>query len=152
MDIQIRRAAPEEAGALSQIALVAKRHWGYPERWMELWKPELTFDRAYFEQNESWVAANGGQQVGFYTLQEKDGHAWLDNLFIKPEYMGQGIGKTLFNHAIEVSRQHGHILLRWESDPNATGFYEKLGARKIGERRSEVDGQSRRLPIMEINL
>ena len=39
-----------------------------------------------------------------------------------------------------------------EADPNALGFYEKMGMRKIGERQSEVDGQPRSLPVMEISL
>ena len=54
--ISIRRARPEEANELTRIALAAKRHWGYPERWMEIWRPQLTFSIDYFEQNEIWVA------------------------------------------------------------------------------------------------
>jgi hypothetical protein len=42
--------------------------------------------------------------------------------------------------------------LRIESDPNAQSFYEKIGARKVGEVHSEVDSQPRVLPVMEINL
>lgn len=37
--ILIRRVLPEEAAQLSRIALAAKRHWGYPERWIEAWTP-----------------------------------------------------------------------------------------------------------------
>ncbi len=57
MDIEIRRALPEEAEALTQIAIAAKGHWGYPERWMQIWTPELTFRSEYFEKNESWMAS-----------------------------------------------------------------------------------------------
>jgi hypothetical protein len=42
--------------------------------------------------------------------------------------------------------------LQLEADPNAIGFYEKMGMWKIGERQSEVDGQLRILPIMEMAL
>jgi ribosomal protein S18 acetylase RimI-like enzyme len=150
--ISIRRAIPDEADILSGIAFSAKAHWGYPERWMEIWKPQLTFSPEYFEENESWVAVDGEKPIGFYTLQEKHGNAWIDNLWVLPEYIGKGIGKMLFFHAAELSRQRGYKALQLEADPNAFGFYEKMGMHKIGERRSEMDGQPRILPIMEMEL
>src|SRR2546425_9351805 len=36
--IQIRRAMPGEANALTKIAHAAKRHWGYPANWIAHWK------------------------------------------------------------------------------------------------------------------
>jgi GNAT superfamily N-acetyltransferase len=152
MDLQIRRAKPEQAEALTQIALAAKRHWGYPECWMELWKPQLTFGPEYFEENESWVAEFNNAPIAFYTSLEKDGSAWLENLWVSPAWIGRGVGKSLFSHALDLSRQRGYKILRLEADPNAAGFYEKMGMYKIGERRSEVEGQTRILPIMEIAL
>jgi GNAT superfamily N-acetyltransferase len=152
MILQIRRALPEEADTLSQIALSAKAYWGYPERWMEIWTSQLTFSPEYFEENDSWVAEIDIIPVAFYTLQERDGNAWLENLWVFPEHIGKGIGKALFLHAVELSRQREYRILQLESDPNAVGFYEKMGMRKIGERHSEIEGQPRILPIMEMKL
>ena len=67
----IRRAVPDEADRLTHIALAAKAHWGYPERWMELWKPQLTFSPEYFAENESWVAETNNIAIAFYTLLER---------------------------------------------------------------------------------
>ncbi len=119
---------------------------------MELWKPQLTFNSKYFEENESWAAEINGVPVAFYTLLEQDGNAWIENLWVSPERIGKGVGKYLFLHALELSRQRGFQQLRLESDPNAVGFYEKMGMYKIGERRYELDGQPRSLPTMEIKL
>jgi len=58
----------------------------------------------------------------------------------------------LFIHAVELVRQRGYKILQLEADPNAIGFYEKMGMLKIGERRSEVDGKPRILPIMELTI
>ena len=77
---------------------------------------------------------------------------WLDNLWVLPEFMGQGIGQQLFQHALERSRERGESVLKIEADPNAKSFYEKMGARQIGEHHGEVDGHARVLPVMEINL
>jgi len=152
VNISIRPAMPEDAGELTQIALSAKAHWGYPERWMEIWTPQLTFTSEYFENNESWVAVDGDQQIGFYTLQDSDGFAWLENLWVLPAYMGKGIGKQLFLHAVELGRQRGYKTLQLEADPNALDFYERMGMLKIGEHQYELDGQPRILPILEMIL
>lgn len=148
----IRRVNSEEAKVLTQIALSAKRHWEYPERWMEIWTPQLTFTTEYFEENESWVAVDGEKAIAFYTLQDKNGIAWLENLWVLPEYIGKGVGKELFLHALNLARQRGYKTLQLEAEPNAMGFYEKMGMEKIGERRSEIEGQPRILPVMEMAL
>lgn len=150
--MKIRLALSEDADVLSQIALSAKVYWGYPKRWMEIWTPQLTFDVKYFEENESWVAVDDGEPIAFYTLQARDGIAWLENLWVLPEHIGRGIGKQLFVHAVSRSRELGHEVLQLEADPNAIKFYEKMGMKQVGERHSEVDGQPRILPIMEMIL
>jgi len=150
--ILIRRVDPKEAELLTQIALSAKRHWGYPEQWMAIWAPQLTFTPEYFEAREGWAAVDGEKPVAFYTLEDANGVAWLENLWVLPEYIGKGVGKELFHHAMTLARQRGYKSLQLEADPNALGFYEKMGMKKIGERHSEVDGSVRILPVMEIAL
>jgi ribosomal protein S18 acetylase RimI-like enzyme len=152
MNLQIRHAVSQEATTLSQIAFAAKAHWGYPERWLEIWKPQLTCSPEYVEKNESWVAEAKGVPIAFYTLQEKDGNAWIENLWVLPEFIGKGAGKKLFQHAKKLSRQRNYKTLQLEADPNAAGFYEKMGMYKIGARHSQVEGQPRILPIMEMKL
>ena len=150
--VSIRRVMPSEANTLSTIALSAKAHWGYPDHWMEIWRSQFTFTPEYFEENESWVAEINNTPVAFYTLQDRDGKAWIENLWVLPEYIGQEIGKQLFLHAMASARQRGYTRLQLEADPNAVGFYEIMGMRKIGEHKSEIEGQLRILPIMEMTL
>ena len=150
--ITIRPVEPEEADILSTIAVAAKRHWNYPEHWMKLWIPQLTFGPAYFEANESWAAESANTVIAFYTLQDRDGNAWLENIWVLPKYMGQGVGKDLFMHASSRARELGYKTLRLEAEPNAVGFYEKMEMRKVGEYQYELEGQPRVLPIMEIDL
>lgn len=150
--IDIRPVIPDQADELSRIALAAKRHWGYPERWIEIWTPQLTFTPEYFRSNEGWAAVQNEAPIGFYTLLEANETASIENLWVLPECMGQGIGKQLFLHAVGIARQRGYKILQLEADPHAVGFYEKMGMYKVGERHSEVDGQPRTLPIMEKQL
>ena len=148
----IRRAQPQEADQLTQIAIAAKRHWNYPEHWMELWLPQLTFSPEYLEKNESWVVEQDGVPIAFSTIQEHDGNFWIGDMWVSPEYMGRGVGKKLFAYALILARQRGFKTLQLEADPNAVGFYEKMGLHIIGERQYELDGRPRILPLMEIKL
>ena len=150
--ISIRRVIPKEADELTRIAISAKRYWNYPENWMEIWIPQLTFRPEYFEDNESWAAEMDGTPIAFYTWQDRNGIAWIENLWVLAEYIGTGVGKQLFQHALIRSRESGYKIMQLESDPNARGFYEKMGMRKIGEHPAEVDGQPRTIPVMEIEL
>jgi hypothetical protein len=36
------------------------------------------------------------------------------------------------------------------ADPNAAGFYRRMGAMQIGETDSPIDGQERKLPRMKV--
>lgn len=149
---QIERALPQHATVLTDIAIAAKRYWKYPERWITIWIPSLTISSDYISRNETWMALVERQPVGFYSLTPDREAMWLDNLWVLPNFMRQSIGRQLFAHALERGRTFGITALQIEADPNAQNFYEKMGARKIGEHHGEVDGHPRTLPIMEIAL
>lgn len=112
----------------------------------------LTISPEYIQENETWVVVVDELPVAYYSLKQEHESLWLDNLWVLPEFMGQGIGKQLFQHALERCRARSVSILKIESDPNAQSFYEKMGARKVAEHRSEVDGQPRALPVMEVAL
>jgi GNAT superfamily N-acetyltransferase len=150
--ITIQRATPEQAAELNAVTLAAKRHWNYPEKWIQFWLPTLVISPEYIQENETWVAVQGDRCIAYYSLKEEDESLWLDNLWVLPEFMGQGIGRDLFQHALERSRILGATIMGVVSDPNAQKFYEKMGARKVGEYQTEIDGQPRVLPVMEIKL
>lgn len=61
---------------------------------------------------------------------------YLEDLFVRPEQRGKGVGKRLLQHlaALAVSRRCGRLewsVLDWNVD--AIGFYEKLGAKAQDE-------------------
>ena len=57
--MQIRRATPDEADTLTSIAHAAKRHWNYPEKWIEQWRSDLTITPEFIAKNEVYVAVGG---------------------------------------------------------------------------------------------
>ena len=56
--------------------------------------------------------------------------------------MGRGIGRSLFQHAVEGLRESGGHVLKIGSDPNAEGFYQRLGAKRVGNKRQRIEGSA----------
>ena len=152
MLIQIRRANPNEAESLTAIAHAAKRHWGYPESWIERWTSDLAITPDFIANNEVFVAVNGGKIVGCCALVLSDSVAELEHMWINPPDMANGIGRALFTQVKERARHLRIPALELSADPNAEGFYERMGAKRIGEVRADMDSQRRVLPRMRIEL
>jgi len=152
MKIEIRRARPDEADHLTALAHAAKRHWGYPESWIAHWKSDLTITTEFISTNEVFVALAGKDIIGCSALVLSDSVAELEHMWIKPEYMGKGVGRELL---AQVTNRAANLDLREleiSADPNAEGFYRHMGAVRIGEIHSEIEGEPRVLPRMKLEL
>jgi GNAT superfamily N-acetyltransferase len=146
---EIVRAKPEDAETLTEIAHAAKRHWGYPENWMAAWRDVLTMRADFIAANIAYVAREDNLAVAFYVLTTEEDGIHLDHLWVLPRAMGRGIGRALFEHAAAEAKNFGFDSIKIEADPNAEGFYERMGARRLGVQISEVEGTRRELPLLE---
>jgi GNAT superfamily N-acetyltransferase len=144
----IVRARPEEAEALTEIAHAAKRHWGYPENWIAVWRDILTMRPEFIAENVAYCAVEDDHAIGFYVLTTEDDGLHLDHLWILPGAMRRGIGRALFEHAAVEASRLGFNLIKIEADPNAEGFYKRMGASRVATARSEVCGEARELPLL----
>ena len=131
--MRIRPAQTDESPALTEIAHQAKRHWGYPDHWIDHWKDELTISPEFVATHEVYVAESDGKLLGFYALIVREDKAELDHLWVAPEHIGAGVGKELFLHAMQDAARRNVSAVEILADPNAEGFYRKLGAHRIGE-------------------
>lgn len=143
----IRPAVAGDADALTALAHAAKRHWRYPEEWIALWRRDLTFTHAFIERYPVYCALEGDAIVGVYALLFAGADCELEHFWIAPARMGTGIGRALFEHAVERCRAIGARRLWINADPNAEGFYQRMGARRVGEVPSTPAGRT--LPRLE---
>ncbi|MBI3158248.1 MAG: GNAT family N-acetyltransferase [Chloroflexi bacterium] len=149
--VNIRRARAGEAPALQSLLHRSKAHWGYSEEVMGVVRRVMTVSERGIAEDAVFVAEVGGRVAGFASLENRRDHAWLEDLFIEPEFIGQGVGRALWGHVCAHARQQGFTVMRWESDPNARGFYEHLGATVIGPTPSHIV-PGLMIPLMEIRL
>ena len=137
---------------LTSLAHAAKRHWGYPESWIEAWTGQLTISPDSIVTRPTIVAWSGNRVVGFYQLAPVGRSLRLDHLWVHPNSMRQGVGTVLFNDACRRGGALGWADLRIVSEPQATGFYERQGATRIASEPDVIDGQLRELPVLLVPL
>lgn len=140
----IRKAKADEAVALTQIAIAAKRHWGYTDADLERWRAELTISSTLLQSQPAWVWDDAGQVRGFLTLQRDGRHCSLANLWVLPEVMRRGIGSALLKRALEYATEHHINALTIDADPQAEVFYLKCGAVRIGSIAAPASGAPQR--------
>jgi GNAT superfamily N-acetyltransferase len=160
-DTMIRSADKEEAQILTKISIESKSYWVYPKEYFEIWSPELTITTEHIEKNDVFVFEREGAVVGYYSLIELVAGCelsgskiakgfWLEHMFILPKFIGQGIGTILFAHLRKRCEMKGIRKLGILADPNARGFYEKMGCTYQGEIPSTIAGRT--TPMFELRM
>jgi GNAT superfamily N-acetyltransferase len=145
--LQIRPARAGEADLLTDLSLRSKAVWNYDAKFMAKCRAVMRVKVENIERRPHFVAELGGGIAGFYGFEPEDGGVGLDYMFVEPALIGRGVGRSLWNHAVEQARRLGHANLIVVSDPNAEGFYLRMGARRIGARPSELE-PGRNLPLL----
>jgi GNAT superfamily N-acetyltransferase len=148
--ITFRRASPEAADELTLLTLASKAHWGYDAAFMEVARPSLTVTPGYLETNDCWVAEIEGKTVGWLSLVPMPDGLLLDNFFLLPANIGSGVGRLMWEEAVQRARAQGAKRMTLEADPNASGFYQRMGARLMGSVTAPDTG--RELPVYEIEF
>jgi GNAT superfamily N-acetyltransferase len=140
-ELEIRRAEPADAQALTTLAHAAKRRWGYPEDLIALWRADLTVTPEIIRAHPVYCAVSGSEVLGFYALSHDEVGFELEHMWVDPRYMRGGLGRLLFQHAVNAVRSLGGCVLKIASDPNAEGFYRRMGARSVGTVPSNPPGR-----------
>lgn len=157
----IRPARREEAEQLTQISFASKAHWGYPAAFFEIWRSELTLLPEYMDANEVFVLEEKGRVVGYYSLVQLEDEVelggislprgfWLEHMFVLPEFIGHGMGSALFRHLRQRCRTRGVNKVGILADPNAKGFYLKMGADYVKEFPSTIAGRTTPFLVLKI--
>jgi GNAT superfamily N-acetyltransferase len=150
----IRAARIEEAAALSDLCVRSKAVWGYNEAFMALAREPLRVGVKEIAAGDVWVATTAdGSVAGVVALApgEQPDTLDLDKLFVEPRHIRGGFGRALLAHAMREARRRGATRLTILSDPYAAPFYERNGARRVGEAPSDAI-PGRMLPLYEMVL
>ena len=149
-EVVVRRARPDEAEALSELAMRAKASWGYDADFMEACRAELTLTPEQMLAWQVWVAEADGQIAGMVALSLEGGAA-VEDFFVEPAFQGRGVGAGLMATLVAAARAAGAQVLEVDADPNAEAIYARLGFETFGRSPSgSIPG--RWLPRMRMRL
>ncbi|NYV73883.1 GNAT family N-acetyltransferase [Streptomyces sp. UH6] len=150
--VRLRPARPDEAPALSGLALRSKGHWGYDDAFLAACRDELTLRQEDLAPGTATVAEDGaGRVLGFVLVDGAPPQGRLDMLFVDPSAIGSGLGRRLFAAALSTARGLGMSRLTIDADPYAEPFYRAMGAQVTGTVPSgSVPG--RLLPLMAVDV
>ena len=91
------------------------------------YRAEATY---YFKRGDIiFLALENGEAAGFIRVSSRDGSFWVEELFVRPEFRGRGIGRALVERVEEE-------VLKWDSalylfvlpqDKDAITFWKRLG-------------------------
>lgn len=151
--VSIRRATGEDAEGICAIwrAIVAERDYSAVDRAFTT-EEEKSYIESLSEREAVFVALESGQVIAFQTLD-----LWLDFLssmnhvgqvgtFVRRDFRGIGIGKSLADQTMTFARDHGYeklIIFVRAKNMSAQGFYKKLGFEECGRfsRQVKISGE-----------
>lgn len=132
-EIVVRKALVGEAAVLRSICLQSKRSWGYSDEFMTRFSEQTIMDADSISTDYVVVACQGETIIGWLRMLTNRAPMILDDLWVLPTEFGKGVGRLLFTEAISVAKELGQSEFELDSDPNAQGFYERMGCIKVGE-------------------
>lgn len=151
--IVLRPAVPDDARALTALALRSKAYWGYDDAFMKACVNELTITPERIAGEDMTVAEADGVIAGMVSLAQGDSDdvRELEDMFVDTGFIGSGLGARLMAHAEDTARALGATHIDVDADPNAQGFYERCGYKLIGSSPSaSIPG--RMLPRLRLDL
>ena len=131
----IRAARPDEASALAALQRRSSDVWEEYRAQLAANPDAIEPPHRAIADGRARVAVDAfGRRLGFsVVLPISGGRCELDDLFVEPDSMGLGVGRLLVNdvvtRAAAASASHVDVI----ANPNAVGFYERLGFEITGQ-------------------
>lgn len=98
--------------------------WRVPARELALYRNELA--------DSATVLYEDQVPCGFITVCRHQRHAWIGNLLVDPERRGEGLGRRLFEHAVDSLSARGVGTLWLTASPAGLPLYQSAGFREVG--------------------
>ncbi|MDO8623622.1 MAG: N-acetyltransferase [archaeon] len=134
--VNIRRAEKKDLKEISNLFRTESSKKPYNDKWTQ--KIALKEVTGFFKKKDMYVAIINKKIVGFIVssiCSDNKKKAYIDELWLKPEYQGKGIGKSLVKFIEDKYKKKGIKILRVVSSKKARafGFYKKVKFKELKE-------------------
>lgn len=125
----IRDARPDEASALEALQRRSSDVWEEYRAQLAAHPDAIEPPQRAIADGRVRVAVDAvGRRLGFsVVLPISGGRCELDDLFVEPDSMGRGVGRLLVADVATRAAAAGASHVVVIANPNALGFYERLG-------------------------
>ncbi len=142
-----RIADMSELHDLNKLIRFSKGHGGYSTEFLDAFMNKWGLTKEYMSENQVAILEENEIKCGIFSFNcGNRGAVELTVFFVNNQLIGKGIGKKLWKAASRYALEKKWEKFELISDPNAEKFYEKMGAKKIGEVESFP---GRFVPLME---
>lgn len=129
----LRTALPADAPAAAEVYLSSRRHClpyaplAHTDGDVHAWMASVVVPRG-----ETVLALDeAGTVLGLCTRRTEASRGWIDQLYLRPDRVAQGIGTTLLRDALERLPRVVR-LYTFQANRGARRFYERHGFRVVG--------------------
>jgi ribosomal protein S18 acetylase RimI-like enzyme len=131
----VRDAQPDDASALAALQRRSSDVWEEYRGLLAANPDAIEPPHQAIVEGRVRVAVDASRRrLGFSVVRPQEGgRCELDDLFVEPDSMGRGVGRRLVDDAAARSAAAGASFIDVISNPNAVGFYERLGFHMTGE-------------------
>jgi ribosomal protein S18 acetylase RimI-like enzyme len=126
--MQLRRATPDDADAVADLARLAYRKWVAALGREPM--PMVADYAAAIRDHRIDLYERDGRLIGSVETREEPDRLFVVSLAIDPEFQGQGLGLELLAHAESLARKSGYGEVRLLTNglmESNVGFYQRRG-------------------------
>lgn len=126
---------------LNRIAFNSESYWGHDKSMMEIFKKEYRLTQEYLKNNKVFNMVLDGNIIGFYAFNLTQEILELEYFYLKPEYIGKGYGRKLWNEAVKFCKNNKIEEFIFVAGSEVKSYYLKMGAEVIKTLPSKLDAK-----------
>jgi len=131
--METRSARESDLGTIEAVVRAAAMVWDEDRPFLEAHPDAIEVPVELVKRGQVRVAVQSEAVVGFSSYVISDATTWeVEDLFVRPDLMRQGIGRRLVDDMVASAVRAGCNRLEVTANPQALGFYEKLGFVAVG--------------------
>ncbi|MGA8336187.1 MAG: GNAT family N-acetyltransferase [Solirubrobacteraceae bacterium] len=143
--VQVRTALPADLPALRRLFRRSSLS-NEGDRELMIAHPELVepSEEAVAEGRTRVAVSVDGAILGFATGRRLEpGVLELEDLFVDPDWMRRGIGRTLLADFVALAERQGIARIEVTANPHADAFYRSVGFVRVGETETQFGPAAR---------